>query len=135
MVNAERGERGLVAEDAVYTLALTTAGACGVEAVAEIPFAEVCAQVQQGRAEALRALLWGSLQLHHAAAVPTLDAASAVIDAAGGWRTVQPQACDFLRRNANPFPQPARPGDATPDPRIAQSRSGSASTSMRAVWG
>lgn len=135
MVNAERGERGLVAEHAVYTLALTTAGACVVEAVAEQSFAEVCAQVQAGRAESLRALVWGSLQLHHARAVPTLDAASAVIDAAGGWRKVQPQACDFLRRNANPFPQPARPEGVTPDPRIAQSRSGSASMSMRAVWG
>ncbi len=134
MVNAERGERRLVAGAVVYTLALTTHGACVVEAIAETPFADVCARVQAGSGSDLRALLWGSLQLHHAAAVPTLEAAGAVLDGAGGWRRVQPQACDFLRLNANPFPPPARSEAAAPDPPIAQGQVGRVSTSTRAVW-
>lgn len=134
MANRERGEIEVAARGKVYTLALTTNGACEIESASGRLFEDICLGVQKYAIRDMRWLLWGALQEYHAQEIKTPADAGKFIDDAGGLALVWARMNDFLKVNADgstdlpPLKKPGKDG-AAEDPPHAQAPNGNGSTS------
>jgi hypothetical protein len=129
MANRQRGEVDIAARGKVYTLALTTNGACEIEAASGRLFEDICAGVSKYAIRDMRWLLWGCLQEYHADEIKTQTDAGKFIDDAGGLAYVWAKANEFLTANADASTDvPPSNGSAPKDPPPAQDRNGTGST-------
>jgi hypothetical protein len=135
MANHERGEVDLVARNKTYTLALTTNGACALEAASGRPLALIVKGALHYSLVDMRWMVWGALQEHHRDEIQTPEEAGRFIDDAGGLATVWTALNTFQQANADPRPAQTREaGPSSSDPPIAQvAASGNGSTSMPVV--
>jgi hypothetical protein len=131
MANRQRGEVEIAARGKVYTLALTTNGACEIENASGRLFEDICAGIQKYAIRDMRWLLWGALQEYHADEIKTPADAGKFIDDAGGLAYVWAKANDFLTANADTstdVPVSKNGNGAAPDPPPAQAPNGTGST-------
>ncbi len=134
MANKERGEVCLVARDKAYTLAMTTNGACELEAASGRKLEQVFRGALSYSLVDMRWMVWGALQEHHSDEIKTPKDAGRFIDDAGGLAKVWTALNAFQQANADTSTdQKAEAGKAS-DPLIAQVEvNGNGSTSMPVV--
>jgi hypothetical protein len=118
VANRERGERLLVTDARTFTLRLEVWAICALEDRLSQTWSAIAGQLNAGRLEAIRSVVWAALQARHAKVVPTFDAAGLVIDAAGGVVRVRPILQDFLSINLDDAAPPGgRGGRRAPEQR------------------
>lgn len=105
MANRERGELRLVAGDQVFTLRLTVGSCCEVEDRAEQDLDDLIAGVNRGSMQALRWLLWASLQAKHGDRIARPEDVGPVMDATGSTTQVRARLKAFLDLNADDRPR------------------------------
>ncbi len=87
MANKERGEVDLVARGKTYTLAITTNGACELEAASGRKLETIFRGARERSIVDMRWMIWGALQEHHGDEIKTPKDAGEFLDDAGasGW--------------------------------------------------
>ncbi len=131
MANKERGEVSLVARDKTYTLALTTNGACELEAASGRTLEQVFRGALKYSLVDMRWMVWGALQEHHSEEITTPKDAGRFIDDAGGLAKVWTALNAFQQANADTSTdQPtAKSGGVADPPRAQVAVNGTGSTS------
>ncbi len=121
MANKERGEVSLVARDKTYTLALTTNGACELEAASGRKLEQVFRGALAYSLVDMRWMVWGALQEHHSDEIKTPKDAGKFIDDAGGLAKVWTSLNAFQQANADTSTdQPKGKSGGVADPPEAQ---------------
>lgn len=135
MANKERGEVSLVARGKTYTLAITTNGACELEAASGRTLDQVFRGALKYSLVDMRWMVWGALQEHHSNEIKTPKDAGRFIDDAGGLAKVWAALNSFQQANADTSTdQPAKAAGCAADPPSAQVEApGNGSMSMLVV--
>ncbi len=133
MANQERGEVSLAARDKTYTLAITTNGACELEAASGRKLEAIFRGALTYSLVDMRWMVWGALQEHHADEIRTPKDAGRFIDDAGGLAKVWAALNAFQAANADTSTdQKTSGGDARP-PTAQGEANGNGSTSTPGV--
>jgi hypothetical protein len=113
--NRERGELEVVSNGQPFTWRLTMNALCALEGRTGQKLLELLTAVDAFSAHALRDVVWAALQDHHAADVPTPEAAGDFIDGMGGTLAAFVKVRELLELNQPTSGNPQTPAGSGDD--------------------